>query len=72
MGGNISPKIKNLSMNKKLSLLTQLQHLGTAPCDETTPVAPVGLPSIRTSTVRFNTIEDLEATTAVKARASGW
>lgn len=68
MGGNISPKIKNIPMDTKLSLLTQLQHLGTAPCDETTPVAPVGLPSIRTSTVRFNTLEDLEATYRRKSK----
>ncbi|NLY64063.1 MAG: cystathionine beta-lyase [Alcaligenaceae bacterium] len=55
-------------MDAKLSLLTRLQHLGTAPCDENTPVAPVGLPSIRTSTVRFNSIEDLEETYRRKSR----
>ncbi len=44
------------------SLLTKLSHLGTAPCDAEHPVAPVALPSIRTSTVRFNTIADLHET----------
>ena len=44
------------------SLLTKLAHLGTAPCDEDHPVAPVALPSIRTSTVRFNTVADLQET----------
>lgn len=44
------------------SILTKLSHLGTAPCDSNTPVAPVALPSIRTSTVRFNSIADLHET----------
>ena len=49
-------------MSSPTSIHTRLQHLGTAPCDESHPVAPVGLPAIRTSTVRFHSIEDLEAT----------
>ena len=49
-------------MSSESSIHTRLQHLGTAPCDAQHPVAPVGLPSIRTSTVRFNTVEDLEKT----------
>lgn len=44
------------------SILTKLAHLGTAPCDAEHPVAPVALPSIRTSTVRFNTVADLQET----------
>lgn len=44
------------------SLLTKLSHLGTAVCDEEHPRAPVALPSIRTSTVRFNTLADLADT----------
>lgn len=44
------------------SLTTKLSHLGVAPCDKDHPVAPVALPSIRTSTVRFNTIKDLQET----------
>ncbi len=44
------------------SILTKLAHLGTAPCDADHPVAPVALPSIRTSTVRFNTVADLHET----------
>ncbi len=55
-------------MSSESSILTRLQHLGTAPCDEQHPVAPVSLPSMRTSTVRFNTLEDLENTYKRKSR----
>ncbi|ETD70036.1 cystathionine beta-lyase [Pelistega indica] len=51
------------------SLFTKLSHLGTAPCDEQHPRAPVALPAIRTSTVRFNTIHDLYDT--YKRQSSG-
>lgn len=51
------------------SLLTKLSHLGTAPCDEQHPRAPVALPPIRTSTVRFNSIDDLHDT--YKRQAAG-
>lgn len=44
------------------SLLTKLAHLGTAVCDEEHPRVPVAIPSIRTSTIRFNTIADLHDT----------
>ncbi|WP_328814323.1 aminotransferase class I/II-fold pyridoxal phosphate-dependent enzyme [Pelistega ratti] len=44
------------------TLLTQLSHLGTAVCDEKHPRAPVALPAIRTSTVRFNDIDTLHDT----------
>lgn len=43
-------------------LVTRLQHLGTLPCDETHPVAAVATPSVRTSTVRFNSLAALDAT----------
>lgn len=51
------------------SLLTKLTHLGTAPCDEQHPRAPVALPPMRTSTVRFNCIDDLHDT--YKRQAAG-
>lgn len=51
------------------SLHTKLLHLGTAVCDEKTPIAPVALPSMRSSTVRFNTVADLRATQ--KQQAAG-
>lgn len=44
------------------SLLTKLAHLGTAVCDEEHPRVPVAIPSIRTSTIRFNSIADLHDT----------
>lgn len=43
-------------------LVTRLQHLGTMPCDEAHPVAAVATPSVRTSTVRFNSLAALDAT----------
>lgn len=55
-------------MSSESSIHTRLQHLGTAPCDEQHPVAPVGLPSMRTSTVRFHTLEELENTYKRKSR----
>lgn len=51
------------------TLLTKLSHLGTATCDELHPRAPVALPPIRTSTVRFNSIDDLHDT--YKRQAAG-
>lgn len=44
------------------SLLTKLAHLGTAVCDEEHPRVPVAIPSMRTSTIRFNTWADLQET----------
>ncbi|PJX28294.1 cystathionine beta-lyase [Advenella sp. S44] len=55
-------------MSSESSIHTRLQHLGMAPCDAQHPVAPVGLPAVRTSTVKFNTVEDLEDTYKRKSR----
>lgn len=44
------------------SILTKLTHLGTAVCDKDHPRVPVAVPSVRTSTVRFNSIADLQET----------
>lgn len=49
-------------------LRTRLQHLGTALLDEHNPMAPVALPPMRTSTVRFNTLDDLDRTNRAKAK----
>ncbi|HZJ98133.1 MAG TPA: aminotransferase class I/II-fold pyridoxal phosphate-dependent enzyme [Oligella sp.] len=53
-------------MKKTNSLVTRLQHLGTMPCDEDTPVAAVATPSIRTSTVRFHSLEELDHTESLR------
>lgn len=64
----LNHKPQGRTMSSESSIHTRLQHLGTAPCDAQHPVAPVGLPAIRTSTVRFNTVEDLEETYKRKSR----
>lgn len=46
---------------------TQLLHIGSAPFDPADHIAPVGLPSIRTSTVRFANMAALEQTMAKRA-----
>jgi cystathionine beta-lyase len=46
---------------------TALQHTGIAPFDPQTGAAPVALPSMRTSTVRFRDLTALDAATARKA-----
>src|SRR5690606_20323599 len=46
---------------------TTLQHTGIAPFDPRTGAAPVALPSMRTSTVRFRDLSALDAATAHKA-----
>lgn len=46
---------------------TLLQHMGTAPFDPKTGVAPVNLPSVRASTVRFQSLATLENTQQRKA-----
>lgn len=51
------------------SLDTQLLHIGSAPFDPSTHTAPVGLPAIRTSTVRFENLSALDA--AMAKRANG-
>lgn len=47
---------------------TQLQHTGTAEFDPVTGAAPVALPSMRTSTVRFRDLDALAAAHAARAR----
>ena len=39
---------------------TRLLHIGSAPFDPETGTAPVSLPSIRTSTVRFESLDALD------------
>ncbi|MGB3288788.1 MAG: cystathionine beta-lyase [Burkholderiaceae bacterium] len=57
-------------MTKPVSahLDTLLQHTGTAAFDPVTGAAPVALPSMRTSTVRFRNLDVLEQAQAGKAR----
>jgi cystathionine beta-lyase len=47
---------------------TLLQHLGTARFDPETGAAPVALPSMRTSTVRFKNLDALDKAQAMKVR----
>src|SRR3546814_14956435 len=47
---------------------TLLQHTGTAEFDPVTGAAPVALPSMRTSTVRFQNLDALDRTQAGKAK----
>src|SRR5690606_8643580 len=47
---------------------TLLQRAGTAAFDPLTGAAPVALPSIRTSTVRFKNLQALDEAIAAKAR----
>lgn len=53
-------------MKKTPSLVTRLQHLGTMPCDEENPVAAVATPSVRTSTVRFHSLQELDHTESLR------
>jgi len=46
---------------------TQLLHIGSAPFDPATGTAPVSLPSMRSSTVRFENLEALEGAFAKRA-----
>jgi cysteine-S-conjugate beta-lyase len=46
---------------------TQLLHIGSAPFDPKSGTAPVSLPAIRTSTVRFENLEALERAFAKRA-----
>lgn len=55
-------------MKKSHHLVTRLQHLGTLPCDAEHQVAAVATPSIRTSTVRFHSLEQLERTESLRAQ----
>ncbi|WP_323012017.1 PLP-dependent aspartate aminotransferase family protein [Castellaniella sp.] len=47
---------------------TSLQHIGQAPLDPVTGAGPVALPSIRTSTVRFASMDKLDQAQAAKQR----
>jgi cysteine-S-conjugate beta-lyase len=47
---------------------TQLLHIGSAPFDPVDNSAPVNLPSVRTSTVRFKNLAALEQTMAKRMR----
>src|SRR3546814_12176754 len=47
---------------------TRRQHTGTAEFDPVTGAAPVALPSMRTSTVRFQNLDALDRTQAGKAK----
>jgi len=58
-----------LRMNKTHHIDTRLMHTGSAPFDPATESAPVSLPSIRTSTVRFKSLDALDR--AIARRASG-
>ena len=51
-----------------LRLDTVLQHTGVAEFDPITGAAPVALPSLRTSTVRFQSLDALEKAQAGKAK----
>lgn len=54
--------------NIKSRLETRLQHTGTARFDPDTGAAPVAVPSMRTSTVRFRNLDALDKAQAAKAR----
>ncbi len=55
-----------MSQSSKRHTNTFLQHAAMAPFDEVTGAAPVPLPSMRTSTVRFRNLEALEGVAAQK------
>ena len=58
----------NPSNTRSARLDTQIQHTGLAPFDPVTGAAPVALPSMRTSTVRFRDLESLDAAYAARKR----
>ncbi len=57
-----------MAASRSRHLDTQLQHTGTAEFDPVTGAAPVALPSMRTSTVRFRDLDALAAAHAARAR----
>ncbi|NLY28806.1 MAG: cystathionine beta-lyase [Alcaligenaceae bacterium] len=57
-----------MKTTKNVHLDTLLQHTGTAPFDPDTGAAPVALPSMRTSTVRFRNLDALERVQQAKVR----
>lgn len=56
-------------MSRQYHLETYLQHVGQAEFDEKTGTAPVALPAMRTSTVRFKTVDHLDQ--ALQEREAG-
>ena len=57
-----------MAASKPAQLDTLLQHTGLAEFDSETGAAPVALPSMRTSTVRFRDLDALEAAHAARGR----
>ncbi|NYT84508.1 trans-sulfuration enzyme family protein [Pollutimonas harenae] len=57
-----------MANSSSVHLDTQLQHAGTAPFDPVLGAAPVALPSMRTSTVRFQNLDALERAQTDKAK----
>jgi cystathionine beta-lyase len=57
-----------MAKNPSAHLDTLLQHAGIAPFDPLTGSAPVALPSMRTSTVRFQNLDVLDQAQAAKAK----
>jgi len=57
-----------MAASNPAQLDTLLQHTGLAEFDSETGAAPVALPSMRTSTVRFRDLEALDAAHAARAR----
>ncbi len=57
-----------MAKNASAHLDTLLQHTGIAPFDPATGSAPVALPSMRTSTVRFQNLDVLDRAQAGKAK----
>lgn len=57
-----------MARSESTKLDTLLQHTGLAPFDPETGAAPVALPSMRTSTVRFRDLDALDAAYAARTR----
>ncbi|MET0187296.1 MAG: cystathionine beta-lyase, partial [Achromobacter sp.] len=58
-----------MASSSRTHIDTLLQHTGTAAFDEVSGAAPVALPPMRTSTVRFKDLAALEV--AQKRKAAG-
>jgi Cystathionine beta-lyases/cystathionine gamma-synthases len=66
---NLADDPKSLAVGGQSQRLdTQLQHTGLAAFDPVTGAAPVALPSMRTSTVRFRDLDALDAAYASRKR----
>src|SRR5690606_5564438 len=57
-----------MAASKTAHLDTLLQHTGLAEFDSESGAAPVALPSMRTSTVRFRDLDALDAAHAARSR----